>query len=316
MLVVAGAVVLAACTTPPAPGVPGPQIGPRTSWGFPDPFLLESGGTWHAYATNWTGGSIMNVPYMHSDDLVHWSFPADAMPALGAWAVPGETWGPSVLKHNGSYVLYYSATKASSGKRCVATATAGGPAGPFVDRGPLVCQSKRGGTNDPNVFRAGDGRLFLHWKTEGVIFQEPTRIYAQQLANNGLAPVEGTRRRVLETAMPWEGNVIENPAMSQHDGSYWLFYSANEWNSAHYGVGVARCSSPLGPCQRVWSGPLLASSWNLAGPGGASVTIDGSGRPLLAYHSWEPGKIGYDVGGERRLFFSYWHTSGGGVYLG
>lgn len=201
-LAVAGALALGACSPPPAPSVPGPQIGPRTSWGFPDPFVLKVGGTWHAYATNWNGWGVTNVPYMTSDDLVNWTFPADAMPDLGAWAVPGETWAPSVLEHGGSYVLYYSAMAQSTGARCVATATAADPGGPFVDRGPLICHRSHGGAIDPNVFRDLDGRLYLHWKTEGVVFWEPTKIYAQQLTGNGLNLVSGTRRMILDTWSP------------------------------------------------------------------------------------------------------------------
>ena len=32
------------------------------------------------------------------------------------------------------------------------------------------------------------------------------------------------------------------------NGRYLLFYSGNDWGTANYGVGVAICAAPLGPC--------------------------------------------------------------------
>ena len=308
LLVSVVALGLAACTPPPpAPGLPGFQYGPRTDWGFPDPFVLKVGNTWHAYATNWSTGSVVNVPYMTSTDLVHWTFPKDAMRNLASWAIPGETWAPTVRKHKNIWFLYYSAKSRNSGVRCVAYATAKKPQGPFVDRGRIVCQPQDGGAIDPSVFVNYDGRLYLQWKTEGVANRVPTKLWSQQLTSDGRALINGTRGELLRTALPWEGSVIENPALVAHAGGYWLFYSANAWWTTWYGTGVARCSRPIGPCARVWSTPSLFTTWNIVGPGGPSVTHDAFGRPLLAYHSWH--------GGERKLFFSYWNVFADRVYI-
>jgi hypothetical protein len=77
------------------------------------------------------------------------------------------------------------------------------------------------------------------------------------------------------------------------DGGYDLFYSGNNWNSAHYAVGVARCTGPVGPCVKPLSEPLLASQSNLVGPGGASVFTDVQGQFEMAFQAWLPGAVGY-----------------------
>ena len=83
--------------------------------------------------------------------------------------------------------------------------------------------------------------------------------------------------------------------MAVVDGTYWLAYSANWWNQAAYGVGLARCESVAGPCTKPWDHPVLASSPGRFGPGGAEFFRGGAGELLVAYHAWldEPGYPGH-----------------------
>ena len=39
--------------------------------------------------------------------------------------------------------------------------------------------------------------------------------------------------------------------MMANNGTYYLFYSANNYESYSYASGYAACSSPLGPCTKV-----------------------------------------------------------------
>jgi hypothetical protein len=103
--------------------------------------------------------------------------------------------------------------------------------------------------------------------------------------------------------------MLENPAMTFRDGKYWLFYSGNDWWTTRYGTGAAHCAGPAGPCARSWSTAMLATGRNVAGPGGA-VPVRGQAN-LMAFAAWEPGKVGYWTGGERRLYFVNWYTWGG-----
>ena len=46
---------------------------------------------------------------------------------------------------------------------------------------------------------------------------------------------------LLSNTRAWQGNLIEAPEMVQHARGYTLFYSANDYASANYGIGYATC---------------------------------------------------------------------------
>ena len=45
----------------------------------------------------------------------------------------------------------------------------------------------------------------------------------------------------------WEGQLVEAPVMVKRDGTYLVFYSANDYGSDQYAVGVASAPSITGP---------------------------------------------------------------------
>jgi Glycosyl hydrolases family 43 len=265
--------------------------GPVYPFDFADPDILVSGGTYFAYGTNATAG---NIQIMESADLVHWTKLGDALPTLASWATPGDTWAPAVIHLKRSYVLYYTAAVAGSKVQCLSVATARRPQGPFTDSTtkPLECQPTLGGSIDPSPYVDGDGQPYLTWKSNGGDGQ-PATIWAQALDPQGTALVGTTPSALLRPTQPWEGSVVEAPAMVAVDGSYWLFYSGNNWDSAHYAVGVARCAGVLGPCVTALAGPLLASGPDFEGPGGEAVFTDDQGGLEMAFHAWLPGAVGY-----------------------
>ena len=246
---------------------------------FPDPFVLQVGDTYYAYATNGAGKQVQTLK---SPDLVHWRPGPDALPTVGAWGYNGETWAPEVLaRADGSYVLYYTANK------CVGRAVAGEPLGPFVDdaKRPLVCQAAQGGSIDPSPFRDDDGSLYLLWKNDGNAIGAPTRIWAQRLSADGLRLV-GRRTAVERNDAAWEGAVVEAPMLWKHDGRYFLFYSGNVYSGAAYAVGYAGCVSPLGPCTDARENPILKNACRAHGPG-HNALIDADGQTWIAYHAWD-----------------------------
>jgi hypothetical protein len=258
---------------------------------FPDPFVLRVGGTYFAYATNSVEG---NIQIISSSDLVHWSEVGNALPSLPGWAAPNATWAPSVMQVGGTFVLYYSAVVAGpgGGEQCISDATATQPQGPFIDTTPfpLECQSTLGGSIDPSPFVDADGTPYLEWKSNG---GGPATIWSEQLNPSGTGFAGTAPAPLLAAGGGWEGGVVEAPDLVAGGGHYILFYSGNNWNSSSYGVGAADCSGPLGPCTRVSSQPILASSSTLTGPGGESVFSDTSGSLWIAFHAWVPGAVGY-----------------------
>jgi beta-xylosidase len=248
-----------------------------------------------AYATNAEG---RNVQVLTSDDLLRWQPAGDALPRVASWAEPGFTWAPTVVERDDAFVLYYTVREPRSGRQAISVATARRPTGPFTDvsHGPLIFQQEFGGSIDPSPFVDLDGQLYLLWKADANALNQPSSLWAQRLAPDGRRLV-GSPRRLVDYAGAWEEPLIEAPSLVHHDGTYYLFYSANWWESGGYAVGYATASSVLGPYTRVTeTGPWFASDDQVAGPGGQEFFVDHDGVLRMAYHGWEPGHIGYPQG--------------------
>lgn len=258
---------------------------------FPDPAALQVGGVFYVYASNAAG---KHIQVARSTDLLHWTQLPDALPTLPAWATPAGpwVWAPAVIQIGAQFVMYYTAQDAASRRQCVGMATSDAPTGPFHDPSarPFVCQLALGGTIDPAPFRDG-AALYLYFKSDGNCCHQATRLWGQRLAPNGRALI-GRPTPLLTNDLPWEGDVVEAPSMLAHDGQYDLFYAGNDYATARYATGYARCQTPLGPCAKPASNQLLASAPGdlgapapLAGPGGASL-FQANGGVWVVFHAW------------------------------
>jgi beta-xylosidase len=257
---------------------------------FPDPHAIKVGDEFVVYATNSVVG---NVPAMRSRDLVDWTVIGDTMPEIGAWARTGKTWAPEVLPlAEDRYVLYYTADSTEAGRQCVGRAVATRPEGPFVDESdrPLICQAAEGGSIDASPFRDDDGTLYLYWKNDGNAVGRDTWIWVQRLSPDGTALVGEPERLFRQDAL-WEGRVVEAPFMWRRDGRYYLFYSANAYDSDAYAVGYAECESPVGPCRKAAENPILSTRGTAAGPGHMCL-VTRHGRTWMLYHAWMSDAIG------------------------
>jgi hypothetical protein len=265
--------------------------GPVYPFDFADPAVIGVKGTYFAYGTNSTLG---NIQIMESTDLLNWTKAGDALPVLASWATPGQTWAPSIIHLKRSYLLYYTVASAASKVQCISVATAKKPQGPFVDSstGPLECQPNLGGSIDADPYLDAAGRPYLAWKSNGGDGQ-PATIWAQALDPQGTALLGSKPTELLQPSQSWEGSVVEAPTMLYDDGSYFLLYSGNNWDSADYAIGVALCTGALGPCVKPMSQPLFGSQANLQGPGGETVFTDDQGQLEMAFQAWLPGAVGY-----------------------
>lgn len=284
------------------------QVDPtvRFAYDFPDPFVVAADGGYYAYATNSAGGAVQ---LLRSADLRSWAFAGTALSGVPAWAVPGATWAPAVLRRAGGWVLYYAVRDRASGRQCISVATAAGPTGPFVDAssGPMVCELDQGGSIDASPFVAPDGSATLLWKAEGETAGGGATLRAAPLAADGLS-LAGPSVVLLGVSQGWEGRTVEGPSMAATPAGFVLLYSANRWDTGSYAVGAATCASPLGPCSKV-SGPILSSSGPMVGPGGAEAFVDGSGGVRVAFHAWQSDDVGYPE--HRYLHIGRLVTSGG-----
>jgi beta-xylosidase len=272
---------------------------------FPDPFVVWTGREYEALST--TSG-LTQVPDLRARDLTSWTGPDDIMPTTPSWATPLSTWGPAVLATGDSYLLFFTAQVRGTTMHCISYATADSVTGPYRDdrSTPLLCPSERGGAIDPSPFVDTDGTTWLLWKNDGVTVRRESAIFSQRLSENGTALV-GEPIELIGTDQTWEYPHVEAPSMARVGSTYWLLYSGNWWNDEAYGIGLARCDGPRGPCTKPFDGAVLASRPGAQGPGGAEFVVDEVGRLLVAYHAWL-GEPGYP--GHRALFIALVDTSG------
>lgn len=281
---------------------------PSSSRDLPDPSVLVDGGRYYVYAT----GSNSNLQVTSSNDMQTWSSVTDPLPQLPRWASAPWTWAPAVTKLGSTYMMYYTAHHSSWNVQCLSVATSTNPNGPFRDtsKAPFVCQRNLGGSIDPQPFIAPNGARYLVWKSDNNAVGNPTQVWSQSLASNGLSLV-GAPVKLLDASAAWQGAIIEGPDMIYQSGAYYLFYGANDWTSANAGIGYAKCSGPTGPCiNQSVSQAWLGSRSEAQGPSGPAIFTDLTGATRLAYHSWGTGPVGYPYG-VRSLWIDPISFSGG-----
>lgn len=252
---------------PAPPGEAGRYANPVLAGDYPDPSIVRDGAGYWAVTTS--GGWRPPFTVLHSTDLVNWTVAGSVLRHRPRWAA-GQFWAPEIVRHGNRFLVYYAARRRGGGF-CVAVASAPTPAAFFHDHGPVVCP--RLGAIDPLPVRDEAGLPFLVWKLDGNFHRRPTPIMAQALTADGLR-VMGRPHELFRNDQPWEGRVVEGPALARHEGRLYLFYSARSCcgERCDYVTGVARSSALLGRWEK-HPGPVLAGNERFRCPGHPSVEI-------------------------------------------
>jgi arabinan endo-1,5-alpha-L-arabinosidase len=278
------------------PTIDGPAYeNPVLGRDFPDPAVLQGpNGTYYAYATETLiDGEFTNIQVATSEDLVEWTWEGDAFPAGVDWAEEGRSyWAPHVVyaPEQDRYVMYFSAHHDQKGAKCLATATADDPLGPFTHDGePLLCGDGFE-TIDPMAFDDPEsGKHYLYWGSHG----EPIRV--RELADSRTEFKAGTEATAVvqpDSDEPY-GGLIEGAWTTYRDDTYYLFFSGDNCcgENAHYAVMVARAESPTGPFETLGDArgtnrsTILTANDTWKAPGHNSVVRDAEGTDWLVYHA-------------------------------
>lgn len=224
-----------------------------------DPFLYyeEADKTFYLYGT--TGGRRFD--FYTSKDLVEWTEGGTCfLPTESDWC-HSRLWAPELHKIGGKYWLYYSAGADDGAMLHCSVAVGDSPAGPFSNNIDETATSASPRFDfgfpsiDGTVFEDEDGSLYYYFAKDqvngvstiwGVQLENPYTVKegceAVQLTRVGYADMTGSVR------MEWEskqGQWNEGPFMVKHEGTYYLTYSANHYQSKYYGVGYATSTEPL-----------------------------------------------------------------------
>lgn len=277
---------------------------PIISGDFADPFALAEPDAVYVYATNTVHANVPVVK-LPKDESIDGRYLGDALPKLPSWTTKGFQWAPSVwARPDGTFVLYYTTPSSKGSPRmCISRATGDSPAGPFTDdsSSAFICPLDQGGAIDPSVVESSDGKVHLLWKSDGDCCNLPTIIYSQELDAKG-TDVAGSPTELIRATQKWEKDLVEGPSMVRQGDKWLLFYSANDWDTDDYAIGVATCDSVTGPCTKTTDHPWMHSSEFSKGPGGEEFfdAPDGSGT-WMVHHGWLPGQAG-KPDGQRRLY--------------
>lgn len=125
---------------------------------------------------------------------------------------------------------------------------------------------------------------------EVILSTMKTSFFVQELSPDGLS-LRGEPKKILENDQSWEAHVIEGMWVVKRLDKYFLFYAANDFSTADYGIGIAVSDSLLGPYKKMQE-PFLRTSKEWLGPGHPSITRS-KGKDLLIYHAYRPHAIGY-----------------------
>lgn len=271
---------------------------------FPDPMVLKVGHDYYAYGTTSLDWEPLahEFPILHSTDLVHWRYVADAFTTLPqpVWGYD-DWWAPSVLAYHGIYYLYYGGKDLQGQRHCIAVATARRPTGPFRHRAVISCgDSSSSGYIDPAPFMDRDGRAYLYFSVD-----TPHHSISVLPLRHDLLGASGPRVELFGVTQRWETgpffSTVEGPWLIKHGRLYYLFYSGNDI-VRDYGMGYATATSPLGPFHKSSRNPILRGTADVHGPGGGSVFTGPHGGLWLAYHAWTGGPgYGPGLGGRRTL---------------
>jgi arabinan endo-1,5-alpha-L-arabinosidase len=145
----------------------------------------------------------------------------------------------------------------------------------------------------------------------------PTRFWIQRLSSDGLRLTGKPKDMGVVNDEPWEGGLIEAPTLILSNGTYFLFYSANGYDTEFYAVGYATSKKVLGPYVDARENPILASAWGrpvtsrARGPGHQSVVVAPGGQLWMAYHAWDQDAVGYGNFGSRTVWIDKLRLEGG-----
>lgn len=247
-----------------------------------DPTIFTDNGKYYMSGTRFIDPE--GFPLLVSDDLEHWKYARPDMMILRKGDESfGSTgfWAPQLFRYGDSYLLAYTANEQ--------TVVASAPSVNGTYSQSSICAVDQSEKNiDPFIFRDDDGKYyFYHVRFGG----------GNYLWGAEFDPESGTIRpetltKCFSNTQQWEHTgsypsdpIMEGPTVVKLDGMYYLFYSANHFQSQDYAVGYAVAESPLGPWVKNEANPMISRDIvGEKGSGHGDIFFDNNGRMRYVYH--------------------------------
>jgi arabinan endo-1,5-alpha-L-arabinosidase len=313
-ILIAAAAALTGCSPSETPGQGPPYQGFRpvgdeslmadpSLWGelnVHDPAIFRDGKRYYVFSTDASYGNLhpLGIQMRQSRDLITWEYRGSLFPNVEeqlaepiAWgnlnpARKDGFWAPDIIKVDGVYRLYFSASTFGSTRSCIALAEARRIEGPYTYRGIVVKSEANspGAVNciDPGLIRDANGKTYMTWGSffGGIMIAELDR--KTGMLKEGPEPV---------LIAGGQGAALEGPCIIYlaETGYYYLFVSYGSL-SRDYNIRAARSKSITGPYldargndmkELAWRGASeigvkLMGGWDFSVPGDAGgIAVNG-----------------------------------------
>ena len=210
-----------------------------------DPHIMLYDSVYYAYGTSNANG----IEVYYSKNLYDWT--KHNRLALNKKDVFGEHsfWAPEVyyIPEKRKFYMCYTAEQ----KICLAESIS--PLGPFTqsNQQPLLDFP----AIDNTLFIC-DGKYYMYFSTA----DNPMEIYVVEIDSISLNPLIPTLTKCCTPEQKWETyltRINEGPFVIRKSNNYYMFYSANGYESQNYAIGCAIADNPLGPWRKIEENPIL-----------------------------------------------------------
>lgn len=275
-----------------------------------DPSIVRKGDSYFLVGTEPAAQSVAAkdavFPVLKSKDLKTWCALDSGHPEgriLGRDVAFGSKffWAPQLFFRNGKCCFAYTCGHGWG------IAVADRVEGPYRH---LATMPKGKGRIDPFVLQDDDGSVFAYcsdWNLGGISVVK---------LKPDLSGFDGEPAICVKNTEPWEKKplekryeeinakfgygeddafkcsrgTVEGPTVVKRFGKYVLFYSANDYRSPDYCIGVAVADSATGPWKKLQTGPVLSrDETGFNGTGHGDVFDDGAGRMWYVFHAHNSG---------------------------
>lgn len=311
-------------------GDEGPEYKNPQSVALGDPFVMKDNDKYYMYGTG--GGAKDGFAAYSSVDLKNWHYEGQVYYGnnKNGWGT-GAYWAPEVYKRNGKYYMFYSAqwkhnpTNEKENFK-IGVAVSELPTGPFEDIRNAPVFDPGYPIIDADVLFNDNGKVYLYysrccykhpvksevadwakkkgWYNEieeswvygvemrpdfsgvigepGLLLRPPVKMGKEEWESRSVTAHEANRR--------WtEGSFI-----FKHGSTYYMMYSANNFDGQNYAVGYATSKSPLGPFKKASNNPVLQKNGEVTGTGHNSVTISPDGKEMLCVYHGRTAATGHE----------------------
>lgn len=251
---------------------------------FADPTVFVKDGTY--YLTGTRRVEPLGFQLLKSKDLKVWR--EAGADTLGMVLRKGQSafgekgfWAPQILEHDGKYLMTYTASSQT------ALASSDNLEGPYTQKSIAPIDGSERNI-DSFLFRDDDGKYYLYH----VRFNKGNYIWAAEFDMEKGQIKQETLKKCFDCTEPWERTpayksapIMEGPTVIKKDGFYYLFYSANHFESIDYAVGYATAPTPYGPWTKHPNSPIIHRSIvGENGSGHGDLFMDTEGRYRYVYH--------------------------------